>query len=309
MECSLCDADASGLEANFESIGFYSFCDSCMYSVRELGELRCGSCEEKITTVELCENEDLNLGGGDFVCEDCDRGHFDSDSDRGNDNVGMQGGPPLGAGPFTLQASTFGAFNTRKRSVSFLDKKECTLCQGHLEEGCEDPLLVAQHGVAYCGNCVDHLRSGFLCEVCKRNVTFLQDLKHEPVGMLPSGHKACSDCFERQRSSSQDSGEEEGGSPEVAAMPTSLAASTLALPKVDAAAARARNLRDIQRLRAALPGFCSHHVLYYHVLGAVSRGCTNSLNAEGFCTAGGRARSHEFPDGLETLGLEALDYD
>ena len=91
-------------------------------------------------------------------------------------------------------------------------------------------------------------------------------------------------------------------------MPTSLAASTLTLPKVDAAAARARNLRDIQRLRAALPGFCSHHVLYYHVLGAVSRGCTNSLNAEGCCTAGGRARSHEFPDGLETMGLEALDY-
>jgi hypothetical protein len=306
MECSLCDADASDLEANFESIGIYAFCDSCWYSVMELGELRCEYCEETITRLELYECVHLNLGNGEFVCEDCSHDRSRSDSDSEDDNAGMQGGPPLGAGPFTLQASAVSlhAVNTRKRKVSFIDTY-CALCgDQQLKQGPEEPIFVARHNVAYCGDCVYTLRHGFECEVCEEK-TFLPDLEQEPPARLSSGLRACYDC---QEGSSEESSEEEGGSPEVAAMPTSLAASTLTLPKVDAAAARARNLRDIQRLRAALPGFCSHHVLYYHVLGAVSRGCTNSLNAEGCCTAGGRARSHEFPDGLETMGLEALDY-
>eukprot|EP00966_Prymnesium_polylepis_P129441 2993433-Prymnesium_polylepis.1 len=38
-----------------------------------------------------------------------------------------------------------------------------------------------------------------------------------------------------------------------------------------------------------------------------SRGCTSAVDANGCCMAGGRSRSHDFPDGLESIGLEALD--
>ena len=89
MECSLCDADASDLEANFESIGIYAFCDSCWYSVMELGELRCEYCEETITRLELYECARLNLGNGEFVCEDCSHDRSRSDSDSEDDNAGM----------------------------------------------------------------------------------------------------------------------------------------------------------------------------------------------------------------------------
>ena len=75
----------------------------------------------------------------------------------------------------------------------------------------------------------------------------------------------------------------------------------------NAAECRARNLRDLARLKRHLPGYCSHHVLYYHVLEAVSRGCTSAVDTNGCCMAGGRPRSHDFPDGLESIGLEALD--
>ena len=70
---------------------------------------------------------------------------------------------------------------------------------------------------------------------------------------------------------------------------------------------RARNVRDSARLREWYPGYCTHHLLYHHVLGRPpSAGCTNAEPGAAGCYAGDRFRSHDAPDDLEECDLEAF---
>ena len=209
MECCGCDEDMSDQtgEGRFSS---YVFCDACLYQIKVMGELRCGSCAAAITAVELYEDDVEDDGEGTFWCGNCVAAWGCAWSSHGA-QAGPSCPPPLEQGSCTLQ-----------------------------------------------GTAIDHYAN-----------TFPDD---------------SDDGYESE------SAEEEADA-----------------PPQNAAASRARNLRDLARLKRHLPGYCSHHVLYYHVLEAVSRGCTSAVDANGCCMAGGRPRSHDFPDGLESIGLEALD--
>ena len=68
---------------------------------------------------------------------------------------------------------------------------------------------------------------------------------------------------------------------------------------------RARNLRDIMRLRGMYPKHCSHHTLYYHVLGR-GTGCSRAAADADGCMQGGIHRSHDIPPNLLSCGLEAV---
>jgi hypothetical protein len=73
---------------------------------------------------------------------------------------------------------------------------------------------------------------------------------------------------------------------------------------VDEKANRARNLRDIAKLRKHFSGFCSHHLLYHHILGR--SGCARAPPTRDGCTQGGILRSHGIPEGIDDCDLEAL---
>ena len=73
---------------------------------------------------------------------------------------------------------------------------------------------------------------------------------------------------------------------------------------VDEKANRARNLRDIAKLRKHFSGFCSHHLLYHHILGR--SGCTRAPPTRDGCTQGGILRSHGIPEGIDECDIEAL---
>ena len=52
----------------------------------------------------------------------------------------------------------------------------------------------------------------------------------------------------------------------------------------DEGASRARNLRDIAKLRKRFSGFCSHHLLYHHGMGR--SGCARAPPTKDGCTQG-----------------------
>ena len=207
MECYGCDEDMSDQtgKGRFSS---YVFCDACLYKIKVMGELRCGSCAAAITAVELYEDDVEDDGEGTYWCGNCVANWACGWSSGHGAQAGPSCPPPLEQGSCTLQGAAFDAY---------------------------------------------------------------------------------ADTFDDEGYDSESAEEETDAPPQ------------------DAAARRARNLRDLARLKHRLPGYCSHHVLYYHVLEAVSRGCTSKVDANGCCMAGGRPRSHDFPDGLESIGLEALD--
>jgi hypothetical protein len=59
---------------------------------------------------------------------------------------------------------------------------------------------------------------------------------------------------------------------------------------------RARNLRDMARIRKAFPRYCTHHLFHHHVLGR-KHGC--NLGDEPSCTTRGRTFLHERPRGFD----------
>lgn len=183
---------------------------------------------------------------------------------------------------------------------------ECHWCE---EDTSDLPRIVNFGEFRFCGVCAYSIKEleELRCEECEEVITYICLIEEDAVGDGEGRFwcNVCRDMSSESDSEGDDDDDEEGvqGGP-----PLTLQAwpQTFQPQQVDAVAARARNLRDIKRLRDALPEFCSHHALYYHVLGAVSRGCTSPLDSLGRCMAGGKPRSHEWPEGLLEVGLEAL---
>ena len=174
----------------------------------------------------------------------------------------------------------------------------------------------------------------YFCEECKWTGYDFEDQSSDdgsveysggkPLGAGPctlQGNPAAFARMKRQReeqdweeNSSEGSSEysEEGSSSssrEELGLPTTLLATRTAPQQAaaTAGAARLRNLRDIGRLRKAFPDFCSHQLLYFHVLASPSRACNSQIDEQGCCFIGGKRRSHDCPEGLELIGLEALE--
>ena len=144
------------------------------------------------------------------------------------------------------------------------------------------------------------------CEQCEEVITYICLIEEDAVGD-GEGHFWCINCRDSSSEADSDSEEDESDdSAEEQSGPLNFMAANPLAGAVVATEARARNLRDMQRLKRAFPEYCCHHLLYYYVLQAPARGCTNQLDAAGRCQGGGRPRSHGLPDHLEDLPLEAL---
>ena len=156
---------------------------------------------------------------------------------------------------------------------------ECHWCE---EDTSDLPRIVNFGEFRFCGVCAYSIKEleELRCEECEEVITYICLIDEDAVGDGEGRFwcNVCRDMSSESDSEGDDDDDEEGvqGGP-----PLTLQAwpQTFQPQQVDAVAARARNLRDIKRLRDALPEFCSHHALYI---------CTTTYLAR--CLAGAPAR-------------------